>query len=126
MPADGGSAVHAVTSVGASPSRRAWLRFRRNRLGFWSLVVFCVLVVLSLGAELVSNDRPLVVRYEGQTYFPIARDYAEKTGLDAVSIDQVLARSAPSLCNSPSAASWGQRHQTSATTASVPMPPLSG
>ena len=66
-------------TVGASPSRRAWLRFRRNRLGFWSLVIFCVLVVLSLGAELVSNDRPLVVRYEGQTYFPIARDYAEKT-----------------------------------------------
>ena len=66
-------------TVGASPSRRAWLRFRRNRLGFYSLVIFCVLVVLSLGAELVSNDRPLVVRYEGQTYFPIARDYAEKT-----------------------------------------------
>ena len=65
--------------VSASPSRRAWLRFRRNRLGFWSLVIFCVLVVVSLGAELVSNDRPLVVRYEGQTYFPIVRDYSEKT-----------------------------------------------
>ena len=55
------------------------MRFRRNRLGFWSLVIFCVLVVVSLGAELVSNDRPLVVRYEGQTYFPIVRDYSEKT-----------------------------------------------
>ncbi len=78
-PAPGGSAAHAVASVGASPSRRAWLRFRRNRLGFWSLVLFCVLVVVSLGAELVSNDRPLVVRYEGQTYFPIIKDYPEKT-----------------------------------------------
>ena len=48
-----------------SPSRRAWLRFKRNRLGYWSLVVFCVLVALSLCAELVSNDRPLIVRYEG-------------------------------------------------------------
>ncbi len=65
--------------VSASPSKRAWLRFRRNRLGFWSLVIFCVLVVVSLCAELVSNDRPLVVRYEGQTYFPIAKDYSEKT-----------------------------------------------
>lgn len=62
-----------------SPSRRAWQRFKRNRLGFWSLVVFCVLVALSLGAELVSNDRPLVVRYEGQTYFPLFKTYPETT-----------------------------------------------
>ena len=72
----GGSAVHAVTSVGASPSQRAWLRFKRNRLGFWSLVIFCVLVTLSLCAELVSNDRPLIVRFEGQTYFPLVKDYS--------------------------------------------------
>ncbi len=63
----------------ASPSRRAWLRFKRNRLGFWSLVIFCTLVVLSLGAELISNDRPIIARYEGQTYFPMFKDYAEKT-----------------------------------------------
>ncbi len=66
-------------AVSASPSKRAWLRFRRNRLGFWSLVIFCVLVALSLCAELVSNDRPLVVRFEGKTYFPIVKDYSEKT-----------------------------------------------
>jgi len=41
--------------------------------------VFCALVVVSLGAELVSNDRPLVVRYEGQTYFPLFNDYPETT-----------------------------------------------
>lgn len=62
-----------------SPSRRAWMRFKRNRLGFWSLVAFCVLVVISLGAELVSNDRPLIVRYEGQTYFPLFKTYPETT-----------------------------------------------
>src|SRR3990167_9555262 len=61
----------------ASPSRRAWQRFKRNRLGYWSLVIFCVLVVASLFAELLSNDRPLIVRYEGQTYFPMVRDYPE-------------------------------------------------
>jgi len=61
-----------------NPSARAWRRFRRNRLGFWSLVAFCVLVGLSLCAELISNDRPLVVRYEGQTYFPMVKDYPEK------------------------------------------------
>lgn len=69
----------APYAASVSPGRRAWQRFKRNRLGFWSLVVFCTLVVLSLGAELLSNDRPLLVRYEGQTYFPIVRDYPETT-----------------------------------------------
>ncbi|GAB3188041.1 ABC transporter permease [Hydrogenophaga aquatica] len=60
-----------------SPSRRAWLRFKRNRLGFVSLIVFCVLVVASLFAEVLSNDRPLLVRYEGQFYTPLVHDYPE-------------------------------------------------
>jgi microcin C transport system permease protein len=42
-------------------------------------VAFCVLVVLSLLAEVLSNDRPLLVRYEGQFYFPVVQDYPEKT-----------------------------------------------
>ena len=66
-----------LTTVGHSPARRAWRRFRRNRLGFWSLLAFVVLVLLSLAAELVSNDRPLVVRYQGQLYLPVLNDYPE-------------------------------------------------
>jgi microcin C transport system permease protein len=62
-----------------SPSRRAWHRFKRNRLGYWSLVLFCTLLVLSLFAELLSNDRPLVVRYEGKTYFPLVQELPETT-----------------------------------------------
>ena len=69
----------AASAQAASPSRRAWLRFKRNRLGFASLVIFCLLLVLSLGAELVSNDRPWVVHYHGQTYFPLWTDYPETT-----------------------------------------------
>ena len=68
-----------ATTASLSPSRRAWQRFRRNRLGYWSLLIFCSLVVLSLFAELLSNDRPLVVRYEGQTYWPMVHDYPETT-----------------------------------------------
>ncbi len=60
-----------------SPSKRAWRRFKRNRLGYWSLVLFCLLVVGSLFAEVLSNDRPLVVRYEGTTYFPMLKDHPE-------------------------------------------------
>lgn len=69
----------SVPSPSLSPRRRAWLRFKRNRLGFWSLVAFCILVLVSLGAELVSNDRPLIVRYQGQSYFPMLKDYPETT-----------------------------------------------
>ena len=61
-----------------SPARRAWRRFARNRLGWWSLVAFSLLVVLSLGAELISNDKPLVVRYDGHWYFPLVQTYPEK------------------------------------------------
>jgi len=68
-----------AAAVSVSPGRRAWRRFRRNPLGFWSLVVFSTLVVLSLFADVLSTDKPLVVRYEGKTYFPVLRDYSEKT-----------------------------------------------
>lgn len=60
-----------------SPARRAWRRFRRNKLGFYSLVIFVVMVLISLAAELVSNDKPLLVRYQGQWYFPVVQTYAE-------------------------------------------------
>lgn len=69
----------SAPSVPLSPGRRAWRRFRRNRLGFVSLVLFTVLVVLSLFAEVLSSDRPLVVRYEGRLYFPVLTDHSEKT-----------------------------------------------
>ncbi len=79
---DGRSPIHGgpgKVPPSLSPGRRAWQRFRRNRLGFVSLVIFCVMVVASLFAEVISNDKPLVVRYEGQWYFPLAKDYPEKT-----------------------------------------------
>ena len=62
-----------------SPSRRAWLRFKQHRLGFWSLILFSLLVLISLGAELVSNDKPLLARYEGHWYLPIVQDVPETT-----------------------------------------------
>ena len=69
--------MSALPHAQLSPARRAWLRFRRHRLGFASLLIFAVLFVLSLGAELLSNDKPLVVRYQGQWYFPVAQTLPE-------------------------------------------------
>ena len=63
-----------------SPLTRRRLRtFRRNRRGFWSLWIFLALFGLSLGAELIANDRPVVVVYEGRVYLPILRRYPETT-----------------------------------------------
>jgi len=67
----------AASTRSLSPNQRAWLRFRRNRIGYVSLWVFVVLLVLATGAELISNDRPLVVRYEGQLFFPLFRNQPE-------------------------------------------------
>jgi microcin C transport system permease protein len=64
--------------VSISPGRRVWLRFRQNRRGYWSLVIFLTLFAVSLAAELVSNDKPLIARYNGELVFPIAKTYSEK------------------------------------------------
>jgi microcin C transport system permease protein len=61
-----------------SPGKRIWLRFKQNRRGYWSLIIFAVLFVISLMAEFVSNDKPLIVRYNGQIMFPIVTTYSEK------------------------------------------------
>jgi microcin C transport system permease protein len=68
-----------TAALSASPARRAWRRFRANRLGYGSLVVFAVLFGLSVLAEVLSNDKPLVVRYQGQWYFPVFETIPETT-----------------------------------------------
>ena len=61
-----------------SPINQArWARFRRNRRGYWSLWIFLVLFTLSLAADLIANDKPLLVRYEGRLYLPFMINYSE-------------------------------------------------
>ena len=57
--------------------RRRFAQFRANRRGWWSLWLFLLLFGLSLGAELIANDRPLLVKYQGSLYFPVLKEYAE-------------------------------------------------
>jgi len=58
-------------------NRRRWQNFKNNRRALWSLIIFSVLYVLSLGAELIANDKPLLVKFEGAYYTPIFNFYAE-------------------------------------------------
>jgi microcin C transport system permease protein len=59
-------------------ARRRFERFRNNRRGWWSLWLFCILFLLSLGGELIANDKPLVVSYNGSLYFPALKRYTEQ------------------------------------------------
>jgi microcin C transport system permease protein len=62
-----------------STGQRAWRRFKANKRGYFSLWIFGILFVLSLFAELLSNNLPLIVHYEGEYYFPLVSTYPETT-----------------------------------------------
>jgi microcin C transport system permease protein len=60
-------------------NQRRWRNFRQNRRAFWSLVILGILYGLSLCAELLANDRPLLVKYQGSYYTPFLSFYSEQT-----------------------------------------------
>jgi microcin C transport system permease protein len=59
-------------------NRRRLDNFKANRRGYWSFWLFMVLFLLSLVAELIANERPILVRYKGEWLAPIAVDYPEQ------------------------------------------------
>ncbi|MBE0510814.1 MAG: ABC transporter permease [Gammaproteobacteria bacterium] len=63
----------------ATAWQRAWRRFKANRRGYVSLWIFSILFVLSLFAEVISNDKPLIIHYQGEYYFPLFNTYPEIT-----------------------------------------------
>jgi microcin C transport system permease protein len=58
-------------------NQERWRRFKANRRGYWSLWVFSVLFVLSLFAEVLANDRPILIVARGHWYFPLLVQYSE-------------------------------------------------
>ncbi|MGO2162264.1 MAG: ABC transporter permease [Vibrio toranzoniae] len=54
-----------------------WLRFKTNKRGFISLWIFTILFGLSLFAEIIANDKPLLVSYDNQWFVPVINEYAE-------------------------------------------------
>lgn len=60
-----------------SPNQRAWRRFKRSRLGAWSLWIFVFLLALSALADVLSNDKPLIARYNGELFFPLLKNPSE-------------------------------------------------
>ncbi|MEB5929042.1 ABC transporter permease [Acinetobacter schindleri] len=63
-----------------SPIMRARLqRFKENKLGFSCFIIFIIIFILSLGSELIANDKPLLVRYDSSLYVPAFKTYPETT-----------------------------------------------
>src|SRR3989338_7217740 len=60
-------------------NQRRWINFRNNKRGFWSLILFSIIFTLTLFAEVIANDKPLVVSYRDQLYFPFVQFYPETT-----------------------------------------------
>ncbi|MSO72535.1 MAG: ABC transporter permease [Rhodospirillaceae bacterium] len=58
-------------------NRRRWANFKGNGRGSWSLAIIAALFVLSLFAEFIANDRPLLVGFKGAIYAPVLFDYPE-------------------------------------------------
>jgi microcin C transport system permease protein len=58
-------------------NQRRWRNFKANRRALWSLWIFAVLYGLSLGAELIANDKPLLVSYRGEFFVPVLQFYPE-------------------------------------------------
>ncbi len=59
--------------------QRRWKQFRRNGRGFWALWIFLALFTISLCAEIVANDKPIVVMHKGELYAPVLKSYPETT-----------------------------------------------
>jgi microcin C transport system permease protein len=72
------AAAQAPRSRLSPLNQRRWQNFRANRRGYWSLWIFLVLFVLSLAAELIANDKPLIASYKGEILFPVLVDYPEE------------------------------------------------
>ena len=58
-------------------NQRRWRNFKANRRAYWSLIIFSILYGISLCAELVANDKPLLVNYRGEWHMPFLKFYPE-------------------------------------------------
>ena len=69
-----------MPSMALSPiTQRRLAQFKANKRGFWSLWIFLGLFVLCMGAELIANDKPLLVKFENNYYAPFLFHYPETT-----------------------------------------------
>jgi microcin C transport system permease protein len=80
VPLRDGTAPPATRRSRLSPlNQRRWRNFKANRRGYWSFWIFTLLFAISLFAEVIANDRPLLLKYDGKFYLPVLFNYSETT-----------------------------------------------
>ena len=60
-------------------SKRRFQNFKSNKRAYWSLIIFCSLFFISLFSEIIANERPLLVKFQNNYYFPFINFYSEET-----------------------------------------------
>ena len=76
-PFEEAQSVAATTSPTKTMNQRRWENFKKNRRGFYSCWILLGLFALSMASELVANDKPLLVRFNGNLYAPVLVSYPE-------------------------------------------------
>ncbi len=60
-------------------TRRRLAQFKANKRGYWSFWIFLILMVVCLFAEVIANDKPILISYDGGLYAPVLKNYPETT-----------------------------------------------
>lgn len=87
-------------------NRRRWDNFKANRRGFWSFWIFLVLFGLSLGAEFIANDKPVLVSYKGELLVPALVQYPEEKFLGDMGFLAITDYGAPEISDEIKANGW--------------------
>ncbi len=79
-----------ISTQTLSVNQRRWYNFKSNRRAWYSLWIFSVLFVVSMSAEMIANEKPLLIYLEGDVYFPFLRVYDEATFADETTAQSEL------------------------------------
>ncbi len=54
-----------------------WQKFKKNKRGYYSLLIFLAIFILTFFAEIIANDKPILIKFDGKYYSPILKSYPE-------------------------------------------------
>ncbi len=123
--------MSAAETATIAPPKKGWLdptnrrrleNFKANRRGFWSFWIFMVLFVLSLFAEFIANDKPIIASYKGEILFPVVVDYPEEKFGGFLAVTDY--RSPFIADRSTPMAGWSGRRSVTPTALSMPRCPI--
>ena len=58
-------------------AKRRIKQFKNNKRAYFSLIIFTIIFIISMTANVIANDKPLILSYKGSLYFPILKTYSD-------------------------------------------------